>query len=96
MNVNQLCGNKISERSSRFNPHRNINAVMKKPPPTTASQMKLIASLRKCLDDAGINNDFIVEPGNSYVASHVIRALIRLAKAHDVDTGRGNRSLNGV
>lgn len=89
----------VGEKTSRFNPQRFVGRVAKelkdKPPPSQA-QLDLIANLRKCLDDAGVKNDFIVTPEDNYIASHVIRALIRLAKAHDVDTGRRNKSLNGI
>ena len=94
--ANKLVGNRIEEKPLRFNPQWKIRKVMKKHPPITQSQIDLIAFLRKCLDDAGVDNSFIIVPEDSYVASHVIRALIRLAKAHDVDTGRGKRSLNGT
>ena len=89
----------VSEKEKRFNPQRFVGRVVKevkeKPPPSQA-QLDLIALLRKCLDDAGVKNDYIVEPKDNYIASHVIRALIRLAKKNDVDTGRRRSSLNGI
>ena len=89
----------VGEKDKSFNPQRFVGKVAKelkeKPPPSEA-QLALIAKLRKCLNDAGVKNDYIIEPEDNYIASHVIRALLRLAKKNDVDTGRGNRSLNGI
>ena len=98
MKTSSIPGNRNSEKSMHFVPQRKIGAIVHEnsPPPITQSQIDLIAKLRKYLDDAGVRNDFIIVPEDGRVASHVIRALIRLAKAHNVDTGRGNRSLNGV
>jgi len=96
--ASKMVGNKMSEKATKFNRQHNIGKVARstKKRPVTQSQRDLITKLRKCLDDAGVANDFIIEPDDGEVASHIIRALIRLANEHGVDTGRGNRSLNGV
>ena len=94
--LSKMRGNRNGEINTRFVPSQTIRKADKKIPQVSQSQKELIAYLRGKLDDAGIRNDFIIEPDNSLVASHVIRALIRLAKKHDVDTGRRNRSLNGT
>ncbi len=94
--ASKLIGNKISEKSTHYNPRKAIYKARQPTAPATDSQRELIARLRGCLNDAGVKNDFIIEPETSYVASHVIRALIRLAKAHGVDTGRRNKSFNGI
>ena len=65
-------------------------SLARKPNPVTESQADLIAHLRKCLDDAGIDNSFIVEPETSKVASHVINALMRMANSHGINTRREN------
>lgn len=94
--ASRMDSNRNHEIDLRFNPQQSIRRAAKKPPPITQSQKELIAHLRQCLDNAGIANDFIIEPNDSYVASHVIRALIRLAKKYDVETGRGRKTLNGI
>ena len=91
----------IGEKSKEFNTQRFVGAVAdeiraKELHSVTQSQLELIDHLRKCLDDAGVANDFIIVPDNRMVASHVIRALIRLAQNHNVDTGRGRKTLNGI
>lgn len=100
INAYKLQGNAISQQPDRNYSirRRNIDMTVKdnKKPPPTASQLALIASMRQKLNEAGVGNDFIIEPDTRYVASHVIRALIRLGKKHNVDTGKGNRSLYGV
>ena len=86
----------VDEKQLRFNPQWKLNKVLKTPPPMTESQAELIKRLRKCLDDAGVRNDFIIEPKDSKVAAHVIMALIKLANRHSIDTGRESRAFNGI
>ena len=94
--ANQMLGNKIGDGTKKFDAAWRVNKAAKTASPVTESQLEMIATLRGYLDNAGIRNDFIIQPDTSLVASHVIRALIRLANKHGVDTGRGRRSLNGV
>ena len=98
--ASKMIGNKNNEEPDvNYNIRRyNIDKTSRensKPKPTE-SQLALIASLRQQLNDAGVANDFIIEPDTRYVASHVIRALIRLANKYGVDTKRRHESLNGV
>ena len=91
MKTSSLPGNKIGETKLGFDVSRQIDKVMRKPPPITESQQELLDHLKKCLDDAGIYYGFLIEPQDSKTASHVINALIRLGKRHNVDTGRGSK-----
>lgn len=95
MNPNGMPGNRNGEKSTKFEPNRKIEAIMRKPNPPTESQQELIAHLRKCLDDAGVSNKFIVEPDSSKIAGCVINALFRLANKHDVNTERSTQPVNG-
>ena len=95
MNLNATAakagGNKNHDKLTT---HRNCQLrrtdFARKPAPVTPSQADLITHLRKCLDDAGIDNSFIVEPETSRVASHVINALLRMANSHGINTRREN------
>lgn len=94
--ASRLLGNKIGDGTKKFDATWRVNKVAKKTTPVSQAQLEMIATLRGYLDNAGVRNDFIIQPDTSLVASHVIRALIRLANKHGVDTGRGRRSFNGI
>ena len=94
--ASRLLGNKNNDGNKKFDAAWRINKTARAVTPVTQAQLDMIATLRGYLDNAGVRNDFIIQPDTSLVASHVIRALIRLANKHGVDTGRGRKSFNGV
>lgn len=100
MNLNAaVCKAGSNKNNDRLTTHRACQLrrtdFARKPAPVTQSQAALIVHLKNCLDEAGVDYSFILEPQTNKAATHVINALIRLARNHGVETRKERRNPDG-